>query len=78
MFDGMSIVVTGTLQTLSRTEAEELIASLGGKPVSSVSKKTTFVVTGEKAGSKLTKAESLGIRVVNEAEFLKMTGKVAN
>ncbi len=78
VFDGMSIVVTGTLQTLSRTEAEELIASLGGKPASSVSKKTAFVVAGEKAGSKLTKAESLGVHVVNEAEFLKMTGKAAN
>ena len=77
-FDGLSIVVTGTLQTLSRTEAEELIASLGGKPASSVSKKTAFVVAGEKAGSKLAKAESLGIRVINEAEFLKMAGKITN
>ena len=78
VFDGMSIVVTGTLATLSRTEAEELIASLGGKPASSVSKKTAFVVAGEKAGSKLTKAESLGIRVINEAEFLTMAGKATN
>ncbi|MDD6872025.1 MAG: NAD-dependent DNA ligase LigA [Clostridiales bacterium] len=77
-FDGLSVVVTGTLQTLSRTEAEELIASLGGKPASSVSKKTAFVVAGEKAGSKLAKAESLGIRVINEAEFLKMAGKITN
>lgn len=78
VFEGMSIVVTGTLETLSRTEAEALIARLGGKPASSVSKKTAFVVAGEKAGSKLTKAQSLGIRVLNEAEFLKMAGETTN
>lgn len=78
VFDGLSIVVTGTLETLSRTEAEELIARLGGKPASGVSKKTAFVVAGEKAGSKLTKAQSLGIRVLDEAEFLKMAGETTN
>ncbi len=69
---GKSIVVTGTLPTLSRDEAEKLIADNGGKAASSVSKKTAFVVAGEKAGSKLDKAQRLGIRVISEAEFLEM------
>ena len=69
---GKSIVVTGTLPTLSRDEAEKLIADNGGKAASSVSKKTAFVVAGEKAGSKLDKAQQLGIRVISEAEFLDM------
>jgi len=71
VFTGLSIVVTGTLPTLSRNEAEELIRQNGGTAASSVSKKTAFVVAGEKAGSKLTKAESLGIEVINEAELLR-------
>ena len=70
VFAGMSIVVTGTLPTLSRKEAEDLIARSGGKPASSVSKKTAFVVAGEAAGSKLTKAQTLGIEVIDEAELL--------
>lgn len=67
---GLTIVVTGTLPTLSREEAEALIAAHGGHAVGSVSKKTSFVLAGEKAGSKLQKAESLGIPVLTEAEFM--------
>ena len=70
-FTGMSIVVTGTLPTLSRNDAEERIRQNGGTAASSVSKKTAFVVAGEKAGSKLTKAETLGIEIIDEAEFLR-------
>ena len=69
-FEGMSIVVTGTLPTLSRKEAEELIRENGGSAASSVSKKTAFVVAGEAAGSKLDKATKLGIEVIDEAAFL--------
>jgi DNA ligase (NAD+) len=69
---GMTIVVTGTLPTLGRKEAEELITKNGGKASGSVSKKTSLVLAGEAAGSKLTKANELGIRVIDEAEFLKM------
>lgn len=71
VFSGKSIVVTGTLPSLSRNEAEELIRANGGTAASSVSKKTAFVVAGEKAGSKLTKAEALGIEVIDEAELLR-------
>ncbi len=71
---GKSVVVTGTLPTLSREEAHELIRAAGGKPASSVSKKTAFLVAGEKAGSKLEKAKSLGIPILSEAELLAMTG----
>ncbi len=71
VFTGKSIVVTGTLPTLSRNEAEELIRQHGGTAASSVSKKTAFVVAGEKAGSKLTKAETLGIEVIDEKELLR-------
>ena len=69
---GKMIVVTGTLPTLSRDEAEKLITQHGGRAGSSVSKKTSFVVAGEKAGSKLAKAESLGIPVMDEEAFLKL------
>ncbi len=75
VFTGMSIVVTGTLPTLSRNDAEALIREHGGIAASSVSKKTAFVVAGEKAGSKLTKAESLGIEVIGEAELLRRCSK---
>jgi len=68
--EGMTVVVTGTLPTLSRREAEELIAAHGGKAAGSVSKKTAFVVAGEAAGSKLDKALALGIPVLTEAELL--------
>ncbi len=69
---GMTIVLTGTLSSLSRAEAEGRIQALGGKAASSVSKKTSLVVAGENAGSKLTKAESLGVKIVGEEEFLEM------
>ena len=74
VFTGMSIVVTGTLPTLSRKDAEELIRQNGGTAASSVSKKTAFVVAGEAAGSKLTKAQSLGIEVIDEAELKRRCG----
>jgi DNA ligase (NAD+) len=70
--EGKTVVVTGTLETLGRDEAKELIRKHGGKSAGSVSKKTDYVVAGEKAGSKLTKAHDLGIKVLTEAEFLKM------
>ena len=69
---GMTIVVTGTLPTLSRVQAEELIVRNGGKASGSVSKKTSYVLAGEAAGSKLTKANTLGIPVIDEAAFLAM------
>ena len=72
---GMTIVVTGTLPTLGRKEAQELIEKNGGKAVGSVSKKTSYVLAGENAGSKLTKAQDLGIPVISEAEFLEMIQK---
>jgi len=74
VFSGMSIVVTGTLPTLSRKAAEDLIRSRGGNASSSVSKKTAFVVVGEDAGSKLTKAQSLGIETIDEAELFRRAG----
>lgn len=69
---GKTIVVTGTLPSLSRTQAEALIVKNGGKASGSVSKKTAFVLAGEAAGSKLTKANTLGIPVITEEEFLAM------
>ena len=69
---GLTIVVTGTLPTLGRKEAEELIISNGGKASGSVSKKTSYVLAGEAAGSKLTKAQQLGIPVISEDEFRAM------
>lgn len=74
VFSGMTIVVTGTLPTLSRKQAEDLIRSRGGNASGSVSKKTAFVVVGEDAGSKLTKALSLGIETISEDELLKRAG----
>lgn len=71
VFSGKSIVVTGTLPTLSRKQAEDLIRSLGGNAAGSVSKKTAFVVVGEDAGSKLAKAQALGIETIDEAELLR-------
>lgn len=76
-FSGMSIVVTGTLPSLSRKEAEDLIRACGGTAASSVSKKTAFVVAGEAAGSKLIKAQSLGIEVIDEAELLRRAGQTS-
>ena len=71
-FAGMTFVLTGTLPTLTRDEASEMIRLRGGKAAGSVSKKTTYVVAGESAGSKLDKANALGIPVLDEAAFLKM------
>lgn len=67
--EGKTFVVTGTLQKYGRDEIEELISQHGGHAASSVSKKTDYVVAGEKAGSKLAKAQELGIRVISEREF---------
>lgn len=71
-FSGMTVVVTGTLGAMTRSEAEQAIERAGGKASSSVSKKTSLVVAGESAGSKRAKAEQLGVRVIGEAEFLEM------
>ncbi|MBQ9515077.1 MAG: NAD-dependent DNA ligase LigA [Ruminococcus sp.] len=74
MFLGKTFVLTGTLPTMSRKEASALIEQNGGKTSSSVSKKTDYVLAGEDAGSKLTKAQSLGITIISEAELLNMLG----
>ena len=71
-FEGMTFVLTGTLPTLSRNEASDIIERFGGKVSSSVSKKTTYVLAGEEAGSKLDKALSLNINVIDEETFMKM------
>lgn len=75
IFAGKSIVVTGSLEKWDRQEIESLIEAHGGKAASSVSKKTAFVVAGEKAGSKLTKAKELGIPVLSEEEFAELLNK---
>ncbi len=72
VFEGKTFVLTGTLPTMTRSEASKLIEQNGGKTSSSVSKKTSYVLAGEEAGSKLTKAQSLGIDILSEEEFLKM------
>ena len=69
---GKTVVVTGTLNSLSRTEANELIEKNGGKASSSVSKKTSYVLAGSDAGSKLTKAKELGVQVITEEEFFEL------
>jgi DNA ligase (NAD+) len=71
---GLTVVVTGTLPTLSREEAHAMIEAAGGKAGDSVSKKTSYVVAGEKAGSKLTKAQALGVPVIDENGFLQLIG----
>ena len=75
IFEGMTFVLTGTLPTMKRDEASRLIEENGGKVSSSVSAKTSIVLAGEEAGSKLTKAQSLGIRIIGEDEFLTMLAK---
>ncbi len=69
IFDGKIFVLTGTLDSLTRDEAKELIEDAGGKVSSSISKKTDFLLSGEKAGSKLKKAQELGVKIINENEF---------
>jgi len=77
LFAGMTFVLTGTLPTLSRAQAEEIIRKNGGKAAGSVSKKTSVVLAGESAGSKLEKAQKLGVRIMDEAEFLSLVGGAA-
>ena len=72
-FSGRTFVLTGTLPTMKRDDAKKLIESYGGKVTGSVSKKTDYVVAGEEAGSKLTKAQELGIEILSEADLLEMT-----
>ncbi len=74
IFEGKTFVLTGTLSTMTRDEAGDKIKLYGGKVSSSVSKKTSFVVAGENPGSKLDKAQNLGVIILNEQEFLKMIG----
>ena len=74
-FNGLTFVLTGTLPTMTRDEASEKIRMAGGKTAGSVSSKTSFVVAGEAAGSKLTKANQLGVPVIDEAALLSMLEK---
>ena len=71
-FAGLTFVLTGTLEKYSRDEAQEIIEKLGGKTSGSVSKKTSYVLAGESAGSKLTKAQELGVKIITENEFEEM------
>ena len=71
-FSGMTFVLTGTLSQFTRTEASEIIEKFGGKTSGSVSKKTSVVLAGEDAGSKLRKANELGVKVISEDEFSEM------
>ena len=75
VFEGKTFVLTGTLPTMTRSEASKIIEQNGGKTSSSVSKKTSYVLAGEEAGSKLTKAQKLGIGVISEEQFLSMINK---
>jgi DNA ligase (NAD+) len=75
VFDGFSIVLTGGLHDMTREEATELAQAAGARVASSVSKKTSFVVAGESPGSKLAKAETLGVEVIDEAEFRRRLGR---
>lgn len=71
-FAGMTFVLTGSLEKYSREEASNIIEKFGGKTSSSVSKKTSYVLAGEDAGSKLTKAQNLGVQIISENEFEEM------
>ena len=68
-FRGLTFVLTGTLPTYTRDQAAQIIESFGGKVSGSVSKKTAYVLAGEAAGSKLTKAQELGVKIIDEAQF---------
>ena len=72
IFEGKTFVLTGTLPTMTRDEASAMIESRMGKVTSSVSKKTDYVLAGAAAGSKLTKAQNLGIKIIDEEEFKRM------
>lgn len=72
--EGLTFVLTGTLENMTRDEASEMIKARGGKVSSSVSKKTDYVLAGEEAGSKLTKAQALGVKIIDKDTFLKMCG----
>jgi DNA ligase (NAD+) len=72
--EGQIVVITGTLPTLSREQASALAREAGARVTSSVSKKTSFVLLGQDAGSKLTKAQEIGIETIDEAEFLRRLG----
>ena len=72
IFTGKTFVITGTLSNYSREEASEIVSNMGGKVTSSVSSKTDFLICGENAGSKLTKAEKLGIKILRDKEFMNM------
>ncbi|MHC4777928.1 MAG: NAD-dependent DNA ligase LigA [Planctomycetota bacterium] len=72
---GMTFVFTGSLPTLGRKEGEKIVRDLGGRTASSVSKKTSFVVAGDKAGGKRSKAEKLGVKILDEAQFKKLVGR---
>ena len=67
VLSGLTVVITGSMETMTREQAEELVIEHGGKPASSVSKKTSFLVAGPGAGSKLAKAEGLGVEVISES-----------
>jgi DNA ligase (NAD+) len=73
--EGLVFVLTGTLPTMTRDEASDKIKAAGGKVSSSVSKKTSYVLAGEEAGSKLTKAKELGVNIITEEEFLALLGE---
>ena len=78
VLSGLTVVITGSMETMTREQAEELVLEHGGKPASSVSKKTSFLVAGPGAGSKLAKAESLGVEVISESDFLGRLGLSPN
>ena len=73
--EGLTFVITGTLPTLGRKEAQEMLEKAGAKVSGSVSKKTSYVLAGEAAGSKLTKAQELGINIIDEEQLYKLLGE---
>ena len=72
-----TVVITGTLESMGRKEAQDLVRNMGGKPTGSVSKNTDYVVAGDNPGSKLDKANKLGIKVLNEQAFLQSIGQAS-